>query len=103
MRSLRPLTWILVGLNAFDAVSTLIAVQGGIGREVNPLMRALLEWHPASFMVFKLLFGTALIGLLYWRGQTQVKALTITMAGLTGIYTVLFLQHVRLWVTWFLC
>ncbi len=105
MRYLRPLTWTLVGLNAFDAVSTLVAVQGGIGHEVNPLMRALLEWHPASFMAFKLVFGTAMVGLLYWRArpESHLKYMTITLAGLVGIYTLLLFQHIRLWVTWLLC
>lgn len=103
MNRIKFLATVLIGLNTFDAVSTFIAVQGGIAHELNPMMRALLDFHPASFLVFKFVIGTTLVFFLWMRAPGRIKAMTITLAGLVGVYSVLFLQHLRVWLALLLC
>jgi hypothetical protein len=100
MYRIRHLGWALIGLNAFDTLSTVTAIRLGIAHELNPLMRALLEFHPASFITYKLCFGTLLVALLYYRtaiNTGRIYAITLTLYGLVALYFLVFLQHLRIW------
>lgn len=48
---------ILFGLNALDALLTILWVQTGIATESNQLMDVLLTIGPTAFLLFKLGFG----------------------------------------------
>lgn len=76
-------TWPLVALllwflNAQDTVWTLEGLRAGIIHEANPLMRALIELHPAWFVIVK--FGLVSFGIIAL-GQFA-KSFNLARAGL---------------------
>ena len=66
---------ILLVLNVFDAVLTLIWVETGIAYEANPLMAGPLEGSPLGFMVIKMTLVALSIGLI-WRLRERRAART---------------------------
>jgi len=64
---------ILLVLNVFDAVLTLIWVETGIATEANPLMAGALEGSPLGFMVIKMTLVALCVGLI-WRLRDRLAA-----------------------------
>jgi len=44
---------LILALSLFDAGSTLYLLETGVVVEANPIMRRLIEWHPALFALAK--------------------------------------------------
>ena len=80
----RPILW-LFGLNAIDALLTILWVQSGIANETNHLMDALLSIGVLPFLLFKLGFGLFTAVVLYYGSsfrlaQFGVKACLVVYA-----------------------
>lgn len=90
----RLILWQLVGLNllnGLDILTTLYMCLVHQGYEVNPLMRVLLDWHPAAFVAVKLLIMGFLTRLVC-RLRYQTRLLT-WLSLLTGIYTFVIVSN----------
>lgn len=90
---------VLVGVGllcALDAVFTLLYLQKG-GAEANPLMAEVIEWGPRAFILFKCAVTNAGLAVLcLHKNFRYVKGV---IAGLAGVYGLLFLYHLYLAAT----
>lgn len=80
-------------LNLFDALFTLVWVRTGLAYEANPLLRLLVSEHPLSFTSAKL----ALVSLgswLLWRHRRQSLATAGILLAFVFYYLVL-VYHLR--------
>lgn len=99
---MKTVTWGAVALfvlNVIDALSTYIGLSSGLMYEVNPIMLALWNAHPAVFLVTKVALG-AIASFLFLRVDSSFarKALILCIA----IYTAVLLSHVIQWGWYFL-
>ena len=62
---MRILLFLVFILNVLDAAFTSIVVGNALATEINPLMRALLEYGIAPFVVIKLLIITISLSVLW--------------------------------------
>lgn len=78
-------------LNLIDVVFTLFwfLVYGGIS-ESNPLMRVLLEYHPLTFIIFKLGLGLLLLGVFTKFAQLKVTQICATVGVVVYSYIAFF-------------
>jgi hypothetical protein len=82
---------LLFGMNALDALLTLLWVQSGIATETNHLMDALLTIGPYTFLLFKLGFGlftatVLLVGSQYRLATIGVRAGLIVYSFVMGAH-----------------
>lgn len=89
---LRLILFLLVGFNAFDAVTTLYVLNNGLGVELNPLMRLSYELSPWFFAAVKT-FATSASVYLIWTNR-EAPEVRFTAAAVTAMYTGLFLYQV---------
>ncbi|MCA9563587.1 MAG: hypothetical protein KC561_08865 [Myxococcales bacterium] len=52
--------------SAYDALFTLVWVEGGVAHELNPLMAGLLNAGAVPFFAVKVLVSGSAIGMLWW-------------------------------------
>lgn len=84
----------LLILNLLDAILTLFWVYSGLGQEMNPLLRNLIESSPIAFVIAKLSL-VALGSLLLWRyRERKLAVIAIVLAFL--LYYGLLLWHIGL-------
>jgi len=84
----------LLILNLLDAILTLFWVYSGLGQEMNPLLRDLIENSPIGFVIVKLSL-VALGSLLLWRHrERKLAVIAIVLAFL--LYYGLLLWHIGL-------
>ena len=94
----RRLLTLLIALNIFDAIMTLIWTHYSIAEEANPLMMYLLEIHPALFLFIKITLVLLGVGLL-WRIR-QFKPVLYTAYFLNAAYIFLAFIHINILVRW---
>ena len=83
---------VVLVLNLFDAIFTLVWVHAGLAREANPLLANVLSDFPLLFALAKI----ALVGLgslLLWRNRDRALAV-IGIFAVFLVYYLIFLYHV---------
>lgn len=82
----------LLILNAADAAFTWLSVRAGLAEEANPLLRGLVEDHPAGFVFVKTVL-VLLATWLLWRRRHRPLAVAGILAGFVLYYAVV-IEHV---------
>ncbi len=85
----------LVILIFIDLVATITWVTAGIAEEANPLMEYLLNQSPLLFAGVKILLSFTGIIVLYNFRKKFRKTIYYVCLGLTGVYMLLALHHLR--------
>jgi len=78
-------------LNLLDAITTHYSVGRGLAQEVNPLMRYLLELHPATFYLCKVTLVSLGLFLLMRLGETRGTKIALIICSV--IYTAVMCMH----------
>jgi|TARA_R110000824_G_scaffold181438_4_gene362210 hypothetical protein len=79
-------------LNLLDAILTHYSVSRKLTEEVNPLMKYLLEIHPAAFYLCKLTLVSLGLVLLKKLGETRGTKIALTIC--SSVYTAVVIIHV---------
>ena len=89
---MRKLLTGLFVLNFLDAILTLIWIQVGFATEANPVMDAVLKIHPGLFVLAKVAFVSACLGIL-WTARHKALARFCTVFGFS-VYSLIIVYHV---------
>ena len=94
MKSIKDNFWFayIFILNFLDAVLTHYSVSRGLAEEMNPLMKYLLELHPATFYLCKLILVSLGLILLKKLGDTKGTKMALTVC--SAIYTAIVIMHI---------
>ena len=80
-------------LNLYDAMMTLLVIESGMATEANPIMAAPLALGPVFFMLAKLGMVSAGVLLLWSLRRSAFAAFGIY--SLAGVYTALCIYHCK--------
>jgi len=83
---------LVICLNLLDAVLTLSEIHFGIATEANPLMKALIDYNPALFILGKTALVGFCLGILYMLRKHRQAHLGLRAVGI--IYSALIGWHV---------
>jgi hypothetical protein len=88
-------------LNLFDGLMTLLWICSSLTEEMNPLMDAIIQYHPVLFAIVKVGFVNLLIYYIYINKNTQLKTKLINFV--LAVYLTLFSMHVyfAIWLVYF--
>ena len=90
-RRLTQLAGVIVVLNLFDAIFTLIYTTTGLAREGNPFMQGVLAASPVVFMIAKLSLVSLCVLLLWRLGHRRIAM--GAMIGAAAMYTIIIGYH----------
>jgi hypothetical protein len=94
MKSIKDNFWLayIFILNFLDAVLTHYSVNRGLAEEANPLMKYLLELHPATFYLCKLTLVSLGLILLKKLGDTRGTKIALIVCSI--VYTTIAIMHI---------
>jgi hypothetical protein len=90
-RLLKQLAVVILILNVFDALFTVIYTRTGLATESNPVMERILATSPVVFVIAKLALVTVCVAVLHRFRQRRLAA--IALVGGAGLYALVCAYH----------